>query len=374
VKIVFVSDAVYPYFKGGKEKRLYELTTRLSRLGNDVHIYTMHWWPGPEAGRTEDGVILHELSKLYPLYKGNKRSIVEGIMFGFACLKLTRVKWDVLDVDHMPFFPIYFAWIACLLTGRLRSFHGTWHEALTLRDWTTYMGGAGVVAAVVERISIQLPHAVTAASAHTGRLITSQLHRRRRVSVVPSGVDTTLLAHLRPAAEACDVLYVGRFVKDKNIDKLIAAIGIVAKSRPDVRCMIVGHGIEESALRAQIVTLHLTKNVSLHPPLPGAEDVYRAMKAARVFCLPSMREGFGIVALESLACGTPVVTTDSPANAAKDLITRPELGATVPLLPSELALAIETILSQPKAPQIANDIAAYDWSQIARKQAEVYGA
>jgi glycosyltransferase involved in cell wall biosynthesis len=41
-KIVFVSDAIYPYMKGGKEKRLHEITTRLARMGHDVHIYTMH--------------------------------------------------------------------------------------------------------------------------------------------------------------------------------------------------------------------------------------------------------------------------------------------------------------------------------------------
>jgi len=45
------------------------------------------------------------------------------------------------------------------------------------------------------------------------------------------------------------------------------------------------------------------------------------MKAAKVFALPSAREGFGIAALEALACGIPVVTVDHPSNAARDLIT-----------------------------------------------------
>src|SRR5260221_7593843 len=109
MKVVFVSDAVYPYNKGGKEKRLYELSTRLVKLGHDVHIYTMHWWRSPEKVRTEQGVRLHAISRRHDLYHGTRRSISEGILFGLACLKLLTVAFDVLDVDHMPFFPVYSA-------------------------------------------------------------------------------------------------------------------------------------------------------------------------------------------------------------------------------------------------------------------------
>ena len=106
MKIVYISDAVYPYNKGGKEKRLFEISTRLARRGHDVHIYTMNWWNGPKVIK-ENGVSLHAISPLYPLYtKSGKRSIKEALAFSSYIFQgLIKEDFDILDVDHMPFFP-----------------------------------------------------------------------------------------------------------------------------------------------------------------------------------------------------------------------------------------------------------------------------
>ena len=54
--IAMVTDAIYPYHRGGKEVRYHELARRLAQRA-EVHVYTMHWWPGP-GERTEGGVTL----------------------------------------------------------------------------------------------------------------------------------------------------------------------------------------------------------------------------------------------------------------------------------------------------------------------------
>src|ERR1044072_5117278 len=78
--IAIVTDTVYPYFKGGKEKRIYEITTRLASAGYDVHIYTMKWWDGPKD-MVEDGVNFHAIDKLRKVYIGDgRRSIVSGLL------------------------------------------------------------------------------------------------------------------------------------------------------------------------------------------------------------------------------------------------------------------------------------------------------
>src|SRR5664280_750230 len=100
MKIALVSDAIYPYNKGGKETRIFELSTRLAEAGHDVHIYTMKWWDEPHNQRAENGVTLHAISPKYSLYKDEKRSIKQGILFGLACLRLLRAKFDVAEVDH----------------------------------------------------------------------------------------------------------------------------------------------------------------------------------------------------------------------------------------------------------------------------------
>jgi len=369
-KIVFVSDTVYPYMMGGKEKRLHEISKRLASLGYDVHIYTMHWWKSSEKTRVENGVTLHAISRYYDLYQGDRRAIKEGILFGLACFKLFRVPFDVLDVDHMPFFPILSTWAVCKL--RRRKFYGTWHEALSRQDWKSYMGSGGVVAALIERISIRLPHTITAASAQTKELLASIHGRVERVGLVASGIDVGLIATVQPASVDCDVLYVGRLVKDKNVALLIQAISKIAKNNSRIRCVIIGKGEEKTRLECQVQRLKLQKNVTLVAPLDDAADVYAYMKAAKVFCSASIREGFGIVSLEALGCGTPVITIDSPANAARQLIQDGQNGSIVPLTSAALARAIEYWMRQAQKPDIAGDVAEHDWDRLAQKQAEVY--
>ena len=143
VAVTSSSPTIYPYNKGGKEKRLYELSTRLAAMGHDVHIYTMHWWKSAGKSRVENGVHLHAISNYHEMYNGQRRSIKEGILFGLACFKLLSVKFDVLDVDHMPFFPVFSAWVVCVL--RRKRLYATWHEVLSRKDWTAYMGVPGNV-------------------------------------------------------------------------------------------------------------------------------------------------------------------------------------------------------------------------------------
>ena len=67
MKIAFIYDAVYPWVKGGAEKRVYELATRLAKRGHDVHWYSIGWW-WTENNRTDikmDGIQLHGVSEPY---------------------------------------------------------------------------------------------------------------------------------------------------------------------------------------------------------------------------------------------------------------------------------------------------------------------
>ena len=115
MKIAFVSDAIYPYNKGGKEKRIYEISTRLAKRGHNVHVYCMKWWKEKETHRIENGVHLHAISRYYPLYSGKRRSIKEAVMFAFACFKLIREDFDVIDVDHMPYFVLFSTKVVCII-------------------------------------------------------------------------------------------------------------------------------------------------------------------------------------------------------------------------------------------------------------------
>ena len=370
MKIVFLSDAIYPYNKGGKEKRLFEISTSLAKLGHDVHIYTMHWWQSAEKTRHENGITLHAISKYHKLYKGSKRSTKEGVLFGLASFRLISVKFDVLDVDHMPFFPIISAWIVCKL--KRKKLFGTWHEALSTADWKDYMGLAGAIASTIERLAIKLPDFITAASSRTKQLLDTYHHRTKNVYLVASGVDTKAISKIQPSNENCDVLYVGRLVKNKNIDVLIKAFAKVAQKDKKVACVVIGEGPESHKLQKLISELKLQDRVTLLKPLDSSNDVYAYMKKARAFILPSVREGFGIVVLESLACGTPVVTTNVDANAARLLIANGITGSVVPLQTELFANAMHYWLTKSMNHAAIKLAASYDWEHVANAQLQVY--
>lgn len=102
------------------------------------------------------------------------------------------------------------------------------------------------------------------------------------------------------------ILGAGRLTKQKDFQTLIRAFSIVRKSR-EVHLMILGEGEDQSELRQLAQQLGIAKDLSL----PGfADNPYKYMRAARVFVLSSIFEGFGNVVVEAMACGTPVVCTN----------------------------------------------------------------
>ena len=101
------------------------------------------------------------------------------------------------------------------------------------------------------------------------------------------------------------------------------------------------------------------------PFLDSHDEVIGLMKASHVCVIPSTREGFGIAALEALACGLPVVTVDHPDNAIRELITE-ETGFLSSLSVEDLAEKIRDALSQYPAmkPACMTSAEAFDWDRI----------
>src|SRR5215469_9540599 len=134
--VALVSDAIFPYHRGGKEIRYHELSRRLA-LRAEVHLYTMHWWDGPRV-RRDEAITLHAISRLLPLYAHNRRSIRQAIIFAFACMRLLVNRFDVLEADHMPYLQILvLRFVATLKRKRLVV---TWHEVWGQSYWRRYLG------------------------------------------------------------------------------------------------------------------------------------------------------------------------------------------------------------------------------------------
>ncbi len=140
-----------------------------------------------------------------------------------------------------------------------------------------------------------------------------------RIQVIPGGVDLTsyLAAPGREAArkklgwpqDRRIVLAVRRLARRMGLDLLVHAIAEVRREFPEVLLLIGGKGSERDRLQEQIVAMGLTEHVRLTGFIAEA-DLPHAYAAAEVSVVPTVAlEGFGLVTVESLACGTPVLGT-----------------------------------------------------------------
>jgi glycosyltransferase involved in cell wall biosynthesis len=359
-----VYDAAYPYHKGGGERRFYEMAHELARQGLHVDLYCMQYWDGPQTLALAEGVEAHGLCRVRPLYTGSgRRAILPAVVFGVACVKLLRRRFDVIDCSGFPFFSLFTCRVVA--TVKRRPLLSTWHEVWGPRYWRGYLGPVGGrVGALVERLAVRLPDEIVAVSETTAARLRDELHHPRPIRVVPNGFDPAAVRVAAPAATTVDVVFAGRLIPDKNVDLLLRALGLLHERGRPVRCLVVGDGPERARLEALSASLGVAPHVRFAGALPDHGAVYGAIKSASVLVLPSSREGFAMVALEANACGVPVLTIEHPCNAARDLVHDQRNGWIVPPTSERLAAGIARALDGPRLTEVTAHVDGFAWSEI----------
>jgi glycosyltransferase involved in cell wall biosynthesis len=372
-KIAFVTDAIYPYHRGGKETRLHEITRRLVRDGREVHIYTMQWWQGP-SHIVEDGVHLHAICRLHPLYKHDKRSMVSALFFSMACLKLFFTTFDAIDVDQIPFLPLYSTRLVCWIKGK--RMYSSWHEVWGEDYWRQYVGAGSRLAALIERLAFKLPDVIISNSQNTtDKLIAAGV--KQSIRTVPLGVDMEKIFAAPEHTVHSDIIYVGRLLEHKRVDLLIQAVALVKPTKPEVSCIIVGQGPERPVLETLVQELEVQSNVTFFNTIKDNVELYGLMKASKMLVQPSIREGFGLVVVEANACGIPVITTSHAQNAARDLIVEGQNGLLTEVDATCLAEKILTILDGPAmqpAQVLEERFGQYRWTSVVEQIEQVFGS
>jgi glycosyltransferase involved in cell wall biosynthesis len=251
------------------------------------------------------------------LYVEGRRSIKEAIYFARKLLfPLMKEDFDVIDCHAFPYFPCFSAKICSSLkrTPLVITWHEIWNDY-----WYDYLGKKGIFGKVVEKMTTHLTDKMIAVSERTKRDL-GMIGVRKEIKVIPNGIDFVKIGMIEASNEETDVVFAGRLIREKNVDVLIEAVNIIKKEVPDVKCMIIGDGPEKRRLEKMVYDLGLEANIEFTGFLADHNDVISYIKSSKVFVLPSIREGFGIVALEANACGLPVITVNHKMNAACDFI------------------------------------------------------
>jgi len=192
------------------------------------------------------------------------------------------------------------------------------------------------------------------------------------VQYLPNGYNSNhYFADSKVLREKNSIFAFGALVERKGYQDLVRSVGAIRKDIPDIKCRIAGKdGGYGRELKALITSMGLEDNVILMGPIPS-EKAREMMNRCAVFCLPSISESFGIVQIEAMACGAPVVAT---INGASERIIEEGCGLVVDR--DQLAVALRTALTTKEwdHDRIRDAVKKFDMDVIARRLRDAYFA
>lgn len=364
--IGYVAPALYPFVKGGAEKRIYEIGKRLAERDHDVTIYSRHWWEGPKR-MDYAGMNLHAVGPSASLYAGsNRRSVREALGFALRTLpSVSRTSHDIIATPVAPYLHVPISRFGGIIqrTPLVVTWHEVWGDY-----WLRYMGPSGRVGDVIERTVGKIHHHPVTPSEMTADRLAGIGPPREEIKVIPNGVDLSAIRNVSMVQDGFDVLYVGRLIEDKNVGLLLGAFDQVGG---DATLGIIGEGPLREELEEQAAGLEKSENITFLGALDTHEEVIGHMKTAPIFVSASIREGFGMTLLEAMAAGCTVITVDHRYSAAKEVVD----GAGIITEPNVQAIgrALDRALSGHEPDRDPSKVAeAYDWENIATRTEEFY--
>jgi glycosyltransferase involved in cell wall biosynthesis len=388
--VLLVLASTYPRWAGDHEPGfVHELARRLVDVFDVVAVVPSS--PGSAHREILDGVKIVR-------YRYAPRRLETLVSDGGIVVNLRRRPWKWLLVPAFCIGQLIAAW-RVIRDTRPVALHAHW------------LIPQGVVAAVLRTLSAKTPPFVVTSHgadlfALRGRLfgairkfvvrradavtVVSKAMRDsleeadvdvHAVSVQPMGIDLRNRFRADPALPRSknEILFVGRLVEKKGLKYLIDAMPRILAGHPDAFLTVAGFGPEEGSLRAQATALGLDQHIRFLGAVPqiSLPDLYRR---AALFVAPFVRarsgdqEGFGLVLVEALGCGCPVVASELPAT--REVLS--DFGGVTRVPPGDrdaLAQAVEAALSDPvaRAARAMADrerlVERYDWATVAARYA-----
>ena len=323
MKIAFISDAIYPFIKGGSEKRIYDISKRLVDLGHDIHIFGMKWWTG-EADIVFENINLHGICNPHILYKNNRRSIFQALKFSSKISLSSSFlsnSFDLIDCSQFPYLHFYGVYLHCLV--KHIPFIYTCHEVWGINNyWDEYLGRLAPFGLINEHTIFRLaPNVITTSIKAKDDLFQSGVSGDK-IRVVPIGIEYEEIQKVKPSLSySFDIIFVGRLIRGKNVDLLLRAVKVLKDSGLNISLGIIGDGPEMPILRILSESLKISEHVTFFGFLDNYSDVISVIKSAKVFVLPSSQEGGpSIVVLEAYASHIPVIIIKHDNGVSEELV------------------------------------------------------
>ena len=299
-KIKVVMLGPYLYEMGGVTMHIKKITKYLSyREDIEMHLITI----GNKNEKTKIGNLnIHMIKKSLP-YPFSIPSLV-----WFLKHKIIELNPDIVHAQG-SFAP--YSTAAALVRTKyptLLTAHGILAKELKFHKGINFIFIL-FIHKPNERYVVSKISNIIAVSLHVKNVISDMT--QSQISVIQNGIDFEDIHNVQPhkSIEYPSILFVGGLSKVKGIDTLLNAVPIIRKKILNLCLYVAGSGPEENKLKELVKELNIEENVNFLGYVSEIEK-YSYYKSADVCVFPSIYEPFGIVLLEAMACGKPVVASN----------------------------------------------------------------
>jgi phosphatidylinositol alpha-mannosyltransferase len=332
LKIGIVSPYGYPH-PGGVNEHVRFTYEAMSRIGHDVWIITSKY--GRE--RESEGHVIRLGTGWAAPANGSVGRVTLGLRFKRQAREVLEAqRFDILHF-HEPFVPFLSPTVLdASETVNIATFHAFGGFSPSYWIGSKFAGRLGA-----------LLHGRIAVSGAARHFIDRYFPGEYRI--IPNGVDLDRFATAEPFEELRDgtlnILFVGRFEERKGLIHLLKAYHRLRKRKVDARLLVVGAGPKEREYR-RYVGLRGIRDVEFLGRVDDDAKV-RYFASADIYCAPNTgQESFGIVLLEAMAAGVPIVASD--IHGFKRVVERNVQGILVePRNPRALAAALYALARDP---------------------------
>lgn len=364
MKIVQVV-AYYPPHIGGMENCVKEISNRLARKGHQVEIFTSDIGCKKYRQSSTNNLNIHYLRSW---------EFAHTAIIPFLFFKLLMISKD--SIIHVHIAQVMIPEIVFLIS-KIRKIPYIAHIHADVGP----SGKMGFLLPFYKKMFLQkiLNSAlkiVVPAKDYVSLVSKKYTISKTKIYEVPNGVELKYFKSKSTKLHSpIRLLSVGRLCKHKNFPILIQSFkSLIEKNRWDVELHIVGEGEEKNRIFDLIKKEKLENKIILHGVLWG-KNLYDIYSNSDIFLLASVYESFGLVLIEAMASGLPIVVSNiiSVKNIVKNNIT----GLLVKPSPKNFAKAVEKLLSnsQLREKLIKNglkEVKKYDWNKIVQKFERIY--
>jgi glycosyltransferase involved in cell wall biosynthesis len=368
----------FPPMGGGAGNATYNIAAQLVRMGHSVDVLTSRF--GDQLSEESvRGIRVHRVSSF-------RRSIHDCGFIGaasylfFAFFKLRRL----VSENHYDLLHYFFS----LPTGLLSLYS---HGVRTL-PYIVSLRGSDVPGYDPTALRLQSLHTMlkpltrriwrnavfTIALSDGLKRLAHQASPDQPIEIIHNGIDPEIFRPDENGIPGPDgrirIITVARLIERKGLDVLLEAVSRIR--HPDISLRIIGTGQIESKLRELARELKIDGKVEFHG-YRNQSDLCKLYNDADLFVLPSMAESFGMVILEAMSCGLPVVATR--VGGIPEVVTNGENGLLVqPGDVESLIAGIKTLSTDPvlrdrfSKNNISKVRRCFAWAHIAMKYEEIY--